>query len=461
MHFNKKVLFVALAAALPWIGAHAQSNADLLRQIEALKAQLEALTAKVEAVSKQSGGVNSQEFNRLVQKVELAEENSIASGFKGMKFKGVIEAAYINDRNSTNTGFNKALGNGGYGGALFEVAKESEESVGWTLRLMPLSGTGSIVHEASVSVPIGDNGTKLIAGLVPDFSGYEYTPGNQNPLVTNNLLFANAASNYTGVGMSYVIGKSWTAKWMLAQVDGVASRKAPGFVYRADYSAGEYSGLGFSGVHFRTNTAAAVGKNADLLEIDAYHTRGDLTLQGQFSVGRLIAGGLDGLGGDARWWGLSGLVGYKVTPRLQALSANLLRPGVVARQEQQTREAARHWLSFVGLSELEQRPARILSGGQRKLLELARVMVAQPKLVLLDEPAAGVNPALLDQIVDKVATLNARGTTFLIIEHNMDVVASLCHTVMVMAQGSVLARGDAHSVLRDPRVVDAYLGDAA
>ena len=140
---------------------------------------------------------------------------------------------------------------------------------------------------------------------------------------------------------------------------------------------------------------------------------------------------------------------------------NWLRPGVVARQEQQTREAARHWLSFVGLSELEQRPARILSGGQRKLLELARVMVAQPKLVLLDEPAAGVNPALLDQIVDKVATLNARGTTFLIIEHNMDLVASLCHTVMVMAQGTVLARGDAHSVLRDPRVVDAYLGDAA
>jgi branched-chain amino acid transport system ATP-binding protein len=140
---------------------------------------------------------------------------------------------------------------------------------------------------------------------------------------------------------------------------------------------------------------------------------------------------------------------------------NWLRPGLVARQEQQTRAAARHWLSFVGLSELEQRPARILSGGQRKLLELARVMVAQPKLVLLDEPAAGVNPALLDQIVDKVATLNARGTTFLIIEHNMDLVASLCHSVMVMAQGAVLARGDAGSVLRDPRVVDAYLGEAA
>lgn len=318
MKFNQKLVVVALAAALPWVSSHAQSNADLLRQIETLKAQLEALTAKVEAVSKQAGAVNPQDFNRLVQKVDLAEEGSIASGFKGLKFKGVIEAAYLNDRNSAATGFNKALGNGGYGGALFEVAKESEDSVGWTLRLMPLSGTGSIVHEASISVPIGDSGAKLIAGLVPDFSGYEYSAGNQNPLVTNNLMYANAASNYTGVGMSYVIGKSWTAKWMVAQVDGLASRKAPGFVYRADYSASEYSGLGFSGVHFRTN-AAAVGGNADLMEIDAYHTRGDLTLQGQFSVGRLIAGGLDGSGGDAKWWGLSGLVGYKLTPRLQAL----------------------------------------------------------------------------------------------------------------------------------------------
>ena len=318
MQFKQKMLVVAIAAALPWIGAQAQSNADLLKQIEALKAQLEALTAKVEAVSKQAGAVNPQEFNRLVQKVDLAEEGSIASGFRGLKFKGVIEAAYLNDTNSVATGFNKALGNGGYGAAFFEVSKESEDSVGWTLRLMPLSGTGSTVHEASVSVPIGDSGTKLIAGLVPDFSGYEYSAGNLNPLVTNNLLYANAASNFTGVGMSYVISKSWTAKWMVAQVDGLASRKAPGFVYRADYSAGEYSGIGFSGVHFRTNTAT-VGGNADLLEVDAYHNRGDLTLQGQFSIGRLIAGGLDGSGGDARWWGLSGLAGYKVTPRLQAL----------------------------------------------------------------------------------------------------------------------------------------------
>ena len=139
---------------------------------------------------------------------------------------------------------------------------------------------------------------------------------------------------------------------------------------------------------------------------------------------------------------------------------NWFRAGAVAAQERQTRQAARHWLDFVGLSALEQQSARVLSGGQRKLLELARVMVAQPKLVLLDEPGAGVNPALLDQIVDKVAALNAQGTTFLIIEHNMDLVASLCQPVMVMAQGELLTSGDAATVLQDPRVVEAYLGDA-
>ena len=140
---------------------------------------------------------------------------------------------------------------------------------------------------------------------------------------------------------------------------------------------------------------------------------------------------------------------------------NWVRRKLVSRQEQETREAARYWLSLVGLSDLEQKPARILSGGQRKLLELARVMVSKPKLVLLDEPGAGVNPVLLDQIVDKVTALNAEGTTFLIIEHNMDLVASICRPVMVMAQGRLLMSGDASAVLSDPRVIEAYLGTAA
>jgi len=319
MKLKHQVLAAAVAAALPWMGAHAQSNAELLKQIEALKAQVEALSAKVEAVTRQGGGVNPQEFNRLVQKVELAEESNIASGFKGLTFKGVIDVSYLNDKNSAATGFDSARGNGGYGAAMFEVGKESEDGVGWMLRLIPLSGTGSIVHEASVAVPIGDHGTKLIAGVIPDWAGYEYSMGNLNPLISNNLLYTHsAASNYVGVGLSYVVG-NWSAKWMLGQVDGVATRKAPGISYRADYSMGEYSGIGFSGVHVRTNANTAVA-NTDLLELDAYHTRGDLTLQGQISAGRVLGGALDLSGADARWWGLSGLVGYKLTPRLQALA---------------------------------------------------------------------------------------------------------------------------------------------
>ncbi len=141
--------------------------------------------------------------------------------------------------------------------------------------------------------------------------------------------------------------------------------------------------------------------------------------------------------------------------------ANWLRPGAVAAQEVQTRAAARHWLDFVGLAALEHSAARVLSGGQRKLLELARVMVAQPQLVLLDEPGAGVNPALLALIVEKIAALNKAGTSFMIIEHNMDLVASLCRPVMVMAQGRLLTSGDAKTVLADERVVEAYLGVAA
>jgi branched-chain amino acid transport system ATP-binding protein len=89
-------------------------------------------------------------------------------------------------------------------------------------------------------------------------------------------------------------------------------------------------------------------------------------------------------------------------------------------------------------------------------------MVAQPVLVLLDEPGAGVNPALLEQIVQMIARLNReQGVSFLVIEHNMDLVASLCQPVLVMAEGRLLTQGSADAVLSDPRVVEAYLGEAA
>ena len=145
----------------------------------------------------------------------------------------------------------------------------------------------------------------------------------------------------------------------------------------------------------------------------------------------------------------------------EKLWANWLRAGAVREQEARTLKAARHWLDFVGLSALENQAARVLSGGQRKLLELARVMVSQPRLVLLDEPGAGVNPALLALIVDRISALNRQGVSFLIIEHNMDLVSNLCNPVMVMAQGELLTSGRPSDVLADPRVVEAYLGAAA
>ncbi len=320
MQFNKKVLVLAVAAALPCTGAHAQTNAELLQQIQLLKAQLEALTAKVEAVSQQAGGVNPQEFNRLVQKVDLAEDNSIASGFKGLKFKGVIEASYIHDRLQTDDGTVTGLretqrftaGNGNGATGMFEIGKEVDDGVGWMLRLTPGAGNAGLVHEATVSIPIGDSGTKLNAGLVPDYQGYEYFFAHQNPLMTHNLLWSYAGpTSYEGVGMSYVLGK-WTAKWLFGNIDGQRSSKSPGIVYRADYTVSEYTYVGFAGAHARTT------RQFDLMEVDAGFTRGDWSLNGQLNYGR-ERGAASNLG-DARWWGMSALAGYKITPTLQLLT---------------------------------------------------------------------------------------------------------------------------------------------
>jgi branched-chain amino acid transport system ATP-binding protein len=144
----------------------------------------------------------------------------------------------------------------------------------------------------------------------------------------------------------------------------------------------------------------------------------------------------------------------------ERLFANFMRPSLVATQEKAAIEKARALLDFVTLSTLEHEPARILSGGQRKLLELARILMADPSTILLDEPAAGVNPALLEFIVGRIIELNAQGKSILLIEHNMDVVARLCGRVVVMATGRFLTEGKPDEVARNPDVIEAYLGDA-
>ncbi len=138
---------------------------------------------------------------------------------------------------------------------------------------------------------------------------------------------------------------------------------------------------------------------------------------------------------------------------------NWLRPGTIAREEEACRARAEETIAFCGLSPVQNDQASTLSGGQLKLLELARVLMADPKIILLDEPAAGVNPSLIVTLVDKIKALNERGYTFLIIEHNMDVVMSICDPILVMAQGRLLYQGDADGARADKAVLDAYLGD--
>ena len=137
---------------------------------------------------------------------------------------------------------------------------------------------------------------------------------------------------------------------------------------------------------------------------------------------------------------------------------NWLQRSRVRAEERACRDRAMETLQFVGLERLVGEYAKNLSGGQQKLLELARVLMADPKLILLDEPGAGVNPTLLVSIIDKLKELHARGITFLIIEHNMDLILTLCNPVLVMAQGKVLLEGPPDVVRNDPQVLEAYLG---
>jgi len=138
---------------------------------------------------------------------------------------------------------------------------------------------------------------------------------------------------------------------------------------------------------------------------------------------------------------------------------NWWRPGRVRREERAARDRAMALLELCALADKAAALAGQLSGGQQKLLELARVLMIDPKLILLDEPAAGVNPALLETLVERIVAINRRGVSFLIIEHNMDLVMGVCDPIVVMAQGKVIYSGDGAGARRDPRVLDAYLGD--
>jgi branched-chain amino acid transport system ATP-binding protein len=140
----------------------------------------------------------------------------------------------------------------------------------------------------------------------------------------------------------------------------------------------------------------------------------------------------------------------------------IFRPRASKAREEEVRKQALELLGLFNLRDLADAYAGTLSGGQRKLLELARALMAEPKLLLLDEPMAGINPTLGRRLLDYLQGLRRElGVTVLFIEHDMEVVMNHSDRVIVMAEGRVIADGEPHEVRKDKRVIDAYLGEVA
>ena len=347
-------LALALAAAYP-TAALAQSNADLLQELKALKDRVGELEKKLAEGEKQWGmtPAQQQDLSRVTVKTEGLEDAIEAQGLKSLKIGGFFDPTYIFNQRQHRAGFqflNRVsddgynYDNGYFGTAAIDFQKEMEGGTKWRLTLMPNRGAGSIadssgnsiVHEASVSIPLGDLQTRMIAGQIPDWSGYEYTQPTTTKLVTRGMLLDfTEPTAYTGAGVDVIRGK-WEVKALLANYNTTkqaADRKAPVIAYRVDYSKGEFNGFGFAGVHGKAANFSpfAVDANGnspdsrlDLFEFDAYFIRGDLTLQGQVGFGRQknasIVPASDGTLRDSQWWGVSALAAYKFIPRWEAVA---------------------------------------------------------------------------------------------------------------------------------------------
>lgn len=145
----------------------------------------------------------------------------------------------------------------------------------------------------------------------------------------------------------------------------------------------------------------------------------------------------------------------------ESVPGPFLRRAKVQEQEAKIRSRALDVLDFVTLAPLADHPAGKISGGQMKLLELARILMGDPSLILLDEPAAGVNPALTRVLIEKIEELNRSGKTFVIIEHDMDFVMQHCDPVIALAEGRIVFQGTAEEAQSNPLLLDAYLGAMA
>jgi hypothetical protein len=352
---HRTLLALAAAAALP---AAAQSNADLLKEMQALKAKMAELEAKLQRqdANKPQWGMTpeqAKELNRVTIKTEAMEDQRDALGFKGLKVSGYMDPTFIWNKAQNRAGaqFLNRVDDDGYhydnsyfGAAVIDFTKETESGTRWRLTLAPNRGVGTVfngsspLHEASVSVPLGSLQTRLIAGQIPDWSGYEYLQPTLNKLITHNLLFDfTLPTAYTGAGLELTRGK-WLMKAMLGNMNKSkkdSNTKSPMLAYRVDYARGEFQGFGFAGVHGRAanftenvldpvsgDVIAQPDSRVDLFEVDAYFIRGDWTLQGQLSLGQQkdAAVSVDPTTGGlrkAQWWGLSGLMAYKFTPRFE------------------------------------------------------------------------------------------------------------------------------------------------